>query len=285
MSRKGVPLLLLCMVTIFLANCNGGEMTDQPTSLPSMKDVPDSAWKKLAQKKIFFGHQSVGYNIIDGMQDLKRENDQSKLSIVKTTDPKSVKPGTFAHAEIGMNGDPESKIRAFAELMDTGLGNSVDIAFFKFCYVDFSDKSNVHKIFGDYKVTMEKLKKTFPGTTFVHVTTPLTCMPSGMEGLSRRAKNLIKKAIGRPTSDLSDNGKREEFNELMRAEYSSKEPIFDLAMVESTLPDGHRAVMTKDGKAYQCLVQEYTNDGGHLNEKGRKIVAEQLLIFLATLSS
>ena len=41
---------------------------------------------------------------------------------------------------------------------------------------------------------------------------------------------------------------------------------------------------TKDGENYYSLVPDYTDDGGHLNEKGRKIVAEQLLILLANLS-
>ena len=37
---------------------------------------------------------------------------------------------------------------------------------------------------------------------------------------------------------------------------------------------------TVTGKTYYSLISEYTRDGGHLNERGRKIVAEQLLIFL-----
>ena len=37
-------------------------------------------------------------------------------------------------------------------------------------------------------------------------------------------------------------------------------------------------------KIYYSMAPEYTTDGGHLNETGRKRVAEQLLIFLANLN-
>ena len=39
----------------------------------------------------------------------------------------------------------------------------------------------------------------------------------------------------------------------------------------------------KDGRTYYALAPLYTNDGGHLNETGRKVVAEKLLYFLASL--
>jgi len=32
------------------------------------------------------------------------------------------------------------------------------------------------------------------------------------------------------------------------------------------------------------MLAEYTTDGGHLNEKGRKVVAEQILIKLAKMA-
>jgi hypothetical protein len=71
---------------------------------------------------------------------------------------------------------------------------------------------------------------------------------------------------------------------MLRKEYTGKEPIFDLAALESTNPDGTRLSFTQNGKTAYALVPTYTTDGGHLNEQGRKLVAEQLLIFLASLS-
>ena len=110
-------------------------------------------------------------------------------------------------------------------------------------------------------------------------------MPTGIDGLIRRGKNLAKKATEKPIFDLVDNSKRYEFNELLRKEYERKAPVFDLARIESTFPDGRRSLFSKGGTTYYSLVSDYTHDGGHLNEFGRKIVAEQLLILLASLSN
>jgi hypothetical protein len=59
--------------------------------------------------------------------------------------------------------------------------------------------------------------------------------------------------------------------------------IIDIAKIESTYPDGSRCSFTMDGKTYYSMVPEYTSDGGHLNETGRKKVAEQFLILPANL--
>ena len=69
----------------------------------------------------------------------------------------------------------------------------------------------------------------------------------------------------------------------MLKEYKEKEPIFDIATIESTYTDGTRSNFVKNGKIYYIMVPEYTYDHGHLNKVGRKRVAEQLLIFLANL--
>jgi hypothetical protein len=60
--------------------------------------------------------------------------------------------------------------------------------------------------------------------------------------------------------------------------------IIDIAKIESTYPDGTRCSFSIDGKTYYSMAPEYTSDGGHLYEIGRKKVAEQLLIFLANLN-
>ena len=38
--------------------------------LQSIDDVPQEYWAKLAEKRIFFGHMSVGYNMINGIEDI-----------------------------------------------------------------------------------------------------------------------------------------------------------------------------------------------------------------------
>ena len=244
-------------------------MTEKNLSFPSIKDVQDSSWEKLAQMKIFFAHQSVGYNIIDGVKDLMQENPQIKLNILETDNPSDFNTSLFAHFKVGKNGYPDSKIKAFEDFLTRGIGDKADIIFFKLCYVDLTASTNVQNLFGNYKVTMSRLKKLYPETAFVHVTVPLTSEAIGVKGCLKKAKDLIKKIIGKP---VYNNIIRNQFNEVLRKEYEGKAHIFDLAKIESTFPDG---------KTSYAMVPDYTYDGGHLNEAGRKKVAEQLLVLLA----
>jgi len=205
------------------------------------------------------------------------ENPKIKLNIVETDNPDDFKQPLFAHARVGKNEVPQSKIDAFAYSTRHGLGNRADIAFFKFCYVDIKPETNVEKVLSSYKNIMASLKETYPKTTLIHVTAPLTTRQSGI-------KAWIKKIIGRPVRGIDDNIKRNQFNDHLRKEYTRKDPVFDLAAIECTAPDGTRASFVKNGKTYYQLVSDYTDDGGHLNKRGRKKVAEQLLILLAELS-
>jgi hypothetical protein len=252
-------------------------MPEKTTHFPSIKDIPDSAWKKLSEKKLYFGHQSVGFNITDGIRDVMKENPQIKLNIVETSNPSEFNIPLFAHSRVGKNMDPKSKIDAFAIFVEKGIGGKADVAFFKFCYVDVTARTDVDQVFQDYKNTLSHLNKQYPKTGFIHMTVPLTLT-------KKTFKTWIKILIGKKEIwEYDDNIKRNQFNESIRKEYDGKEPVFDLAKIESTFPDRTRSSFTKDGKTYYSLVTEYTHDGGHLNKKGRKIVAEQLLILLAGL--
>ncbi|MCK5076580.1 MAG: hypothetical protein KAR38_09400, partial [Calditrichia bacterium] len=71
-----------------------------------------------------------------------------------------------------------------------------------------------------------------------------------------------------------------EYNELLKETFKD-EPVFNLAKVESTYPDGSRESFTQNGKTYYSLIRNYTYDGGHLNELGRQIAAKELMKVLA----
>ena len=113
---------------VFFIACNGGEMTEKSTQFPKIKDVPESAWQKLAQKKIYFGHQSVGFNIMDGIRDLMKENPQIKLNIVEGHDPAMFNQPVFAHSRVGENTKPITKITEFQQFIENGIGAKADIA-------------------------------------------------------------------------------------------------------------------------------------------------------------
>ena len=66
--------------------------------------------------------------------------------------------------------------------------------------------------------------------------------------------------------------------------YNGVDPILDIATIESTFPDGKRSMLKSGGKPCFTLVPEYTYDNGHLNEIGRKKIAEQFILLLAKIN-
>ena len=246
-------------------------------TLPSIDDIPRDYWAKLAEKKIFFGHQSVGYNIIDGITDIINERNDIKLNVIEAREPATFDRPVFAHSQVGMNTEPFSKIKRFVDIMDAGAGSKVDIAFFKFCYVDIMRDSNPQKIFDGYSAALEGLKDRYPNTKFLHVTVPIRSVPKGAR---KKLKQTVKLLIGRP-GFLEDNMMRRRYNDLLNDAYSKTGPFFDIALIESVNASGFSCHAVKGAEEVYVMAPEYTEDGGHLNSRGRKKMAEQLLIILA----
>jgi hypothetical protein len=264
------------MLAVSLAACGGPPVNTAPSARKIVEDIPTIGRQDLGQRRIFFGHQSVGANILSGIQALSRDGTFA-IEVVegRSSEVLSSRPA-LAHAGIGRNLDPISKIRDFAEVMRAGMGAKADIAFLKFCYVDFQSDSNIQEVFDQYKATLAALKIEFPRTTFVHVTAPLTVVQRG-------PKAVLKSILGKKPAGVTANIARQKFNEMLRHEYEGKAPIFDLAAVESTYPDGSKATFQADSKSYPKLIDDYTSDGGHLNENGARWVAAHLIRLLATL--
>lgn len=270
--------VFIIIAALFTACPGGKAMAENNPYFRTVQDVPLSAWQALATKRIFFGHQSVGNNILDGVKELMQENGQINLQISKATPGEiSSIPSIFAHSYIGRNGEPTSKIDEFVAIFARN-DVEMDLAFFKFCYIDFDGKTDPKDLFEYYKTAMFRLQQDHPGTTFMHVTVPLVVSP---DGARQRIKDWLKESLGRPTN-ASLNAKRNRFNELLRREYQGKALIFDLAEIQSTSPDGKRVSFTLGGNTYHSMAPAYSDDGGHLNEKGRRTVAERFLVFLAS---
>lgn len=268
-TRPGVVLLLV----VVLSAC--GIRALETTALPNSTMLSDQQIASLATKKVFFGHQSVGNNIIQGIKDLASSDPRLRLSIVKSSDPQSVAGPAFVEFEIGQNGDPQSKVSAFAAVLNKGMGAQGGIALYKFCYVDIDASTDVPKMFAGYREGISSLKAKYPPLKIVHVTVPLTTVGPA-------AKVWVKSLLGRITTrDI--NVKRNQFNNLLRQTYGRTDPIFDLAEVESTHRDGSRSYFTRGNEKIYTLASEFTADGGHLNEVGRRVAAERLLFVLAQL--
>jgi hypothetical protein len=227
--------------------------------------------ERVSRHTIYFGHQSVGRNVIDGLRELAA-SEGVPLRIVETADLGSVAPGTFAHGAVPDNGNPVLKLRSFERVLGTG---AVDVALVKFCYVDIDASTDVRALFSEYEATFAALEKKYPRTTFVHVTLPLTTVQGGWKGA---AKTLL----GRTLNGAAENARRDEFNSLLRTAVAGR-PLFDLARAESTRPDGSAETFDWKGRRVPALVTAYSSDGGHLNGEGAARAAHQLLAVLASL--
>ena len=77
---------------------------------------------------------------------------------------------------------------------------------------------------------------------------------------------------------------RKRYNDLLNDAYAKTKLIFDLAFVESVNSNGFGCYALKGEEKVYVMSPEYTEDAGHLNSRGRKNVAEQLLIILADIA-
>jgi hypothetical protein len=232
---------------------------------------------ELSHRSVFFGHQSVGRNLLDGVKVLA-ERSGVPVRIVETASIAGVPPGTFAHGAMPENGNPLLKLQSFEKALAASAADGVDIALVKFCYVDIEAGTDVPALFAAYQSTLASLKARYPRTTFVHVTSPLTTVQGGI-------KAFVKRLLGRPPAGVAENARREEFNALLRQATRGKEPLFDLALAESTRPDGRPETFEWNGRPVPALVPAYTSDGGHLDGEGRLRAARLLISVLASAPS
>jgi lysophospholipase L1-like esterase len=270
-----VSWLIFCSVTLLFSGCGGKEMQSDVIPTAAFDAVSPAAWNSLSGKKIFFGHQSVGYNIIDGIGEVMPAAKELNLNLVESRDPAVFSVSVFAHARVGANLDPISKCRDFEAIMDRGIGDKADYAFLKFCYADITAKTDLQSVFSEYRDMIRRLEQKYPKTRFISITVPLTYQKAGI-------KTRIKLLIGKSEIwEYDDNIRRFEYNEMLRKEFGKD--LFDLAFIESMNENGTRESFNVSRKTYFALSPEYAEDGGHLNSRGRNIVAKSLLAYLASL--
>ncbi len=228
----------------------------------------------LRSSRVLFSHQSVGHNLLTGLQRLAREHGGVAIPLLSIDDAdRSTAPGIIDLSG-GQNGAPASKLVFFADTLHAHPDAKPALAFLKLCFVDFDPNTDVGALFAEYQPTLSALKREHPEITFAHVTTPLTRRPSDL-------RSRVLRVLGRQVWEDAANVKRCQWNERLLRSFSS-DPIFDLARVESTRPDGSReSFSTATGGTYYSLVPAYTDDGGHLNELGQNVAARELVRFVA----
>jgi hypothetical protein len=263
----------LILAIVIVSGCTRNEeQIPAVNALASKSDL-----ETLSGARIFFGHQSVGRYLLQGVSELAQQ-DQSALRVVRVDDVGVVdadpNPGLF-HTNIGVNGNPDGKIDAFSQFLSRPNQPAFDVALLKFCYVDLGSDgtSDVQALLDRYAKSVAEIRAAQPNLHLIHVTVPLRADPIG-----RRTK--VKRLLGLSTEEDADNRVRNAFNAGLRKRFAG-ETIFDIAEVESTLPDGTRSFFKVDGDTVYTLARAYTDDGGHPNAIGRGYVAAAFVHVIA----
>lgn len=249
------------------------EMTSaQPATAASLAD--DLAVVRRA--RIYFYHHSVGLNLLEGVQRLDSEagGGGGGVKLASPAEAARAQGPVLAHGWGGENRQPRTKIDSFAATLRAERALAPDLAFMKFCYVDFDPRTDVDALFGHYRQTLDALKREFPGVRFAHVTVPPTDSPTDL-------KSRTKRLMGLEVWADASNARRAQFSRKVRAAYP-EDPVFDLAEVESTEPEtGTRATSEHGGQRYPALQPRFTDDGGHLNGAGQRVAGAALIRFMA----
>jgi hypothetical protein len=264
--------LLVALAILVLSGCNKSKHQEESMATTIQHETP--LWQVLEEKRVIFGHQSVGYNILNGIKRLA-ERDGIKIDIHEQRTATTVKG--ISHFTIGKNGDPISKIRDFAAAIDADATQGADIALMKLCYVDFNAATDARQVADAYIANLESLAQRHPDISFLAVTAPLMAAQTGL-------KAWVKRLMGEQPKGYFDNVKRMEFNTQLRERYLASGRLFDLAGVESKVA-GNNCIARVDEKPVEALCPELTEDGGHLNERGQELVAAAFLNFIGSFTS
>lgn len=271
--------VLLIPVVIFLVCCGCDTTNDMgrgEVALESIETVSENEIKRIAGKiegkKILFGHMSVGDNMLDGLRmymaplgitTQKTEIDGQPLD----------KEADIIHFYIGKNTQPKDKVDDFVKLIEKkALHSPIDFAVMKFCYADFRPDTDPRVIYDYYLEAIVSLKKKYPQISFFHMTVPLTITTNTI-------KDRIKRLIGKEPWSDGCNRVRTAYNSILLNEVD-KSMVFDIARIESTWPNGKREKTEKENHKWYSMVPLFTNDGGHLNDVGKKVVASEFIVFL-----
>jgi hypothetical protein len=209
----------------------------------------------------------VGENILDGVNMLE-QRDKVTLPVTKA---RTIGGAGITHFDVGSNGDPMGKIEDFSRTMSS-IGRA-DVAILKLCFWDFNPENgssvDSKKVAEAYVKTLDDLSARYPETKFVAATVPLMTVQTGF-GAS------VKKLLGKTPAGYVDNARRADFNDIVRKHFQNSGRLLDIARLESAgLGSSH--VVSLDNRNIEVLDPGLTDDGGHLNQPGKELIATELL--------
>lgn len=140
----------------------------------------------------------------------------------------------------------------------------------KLCYVDVHKGTDIKRLFEHYKSTVRNLACLAPDVNMVHITVPLRSIRVGL-------RSRFRLICGSTLDAFEDNIQRDAYNSLVLSEYGDRGHVFDLATLEATRPDGKTCSIRYKQEPVRFLYPGYSDDGGHLNDTGKRAIAVALI--------
>ena len=225
--------------------------------------------QEFAGVRVFFGHQSVGDNILAGLRAFD-DTSATNLRIIDGAPSAEATGGFVAEFHAGINGDPQSKIDAFAAALAASPAGAFDVALLKFCYVDVTANTDVRTVVETYMAAIADLQRQYPDITFLYATVPLTT--------GRDLKRTIKSWIGRDEGNgPEDNRIRQVFNATLRDRLAGTGLLFDIAAVQAAVDQSTTTVRGEGDGRYYVMHDAYASDPGHLNALGSSAAATEFI--------
>jgi hypothetical protein len=249
--------------TVNQANYDPAALTDAQVSAAAALDV-------------YFQHASVGGNVCAGIDALALASPRyasGRASWASDYSGDSWSPGYDAswydsHDGLGddQRGNPGAalKVSYFFESMSGSLADKVDVAMFKFCFIDSPGgdyfPGTAAELFASAKSTMEALEAAHPGVDFVWWTMPIETAQAGAKA------------------------ERQLYNDAVRAYcLANREWLLDIAALESH-DDSGQAIVDSSGR--ELLYDGYAAalDDSHLNSMGELKLAKAYWKLLALIA-
>jgi len=144
-----------------IARFVGGRSCFAQVTMSPMATGAAVRWGAVAGRTIYFGHQSVGRDLIAGIKRLNHDG-AIGLSLIQTEDPTSLTGPAFVHFLAGSNRDYASKNAALLRLLKTRKQADEAIVLLKYCYVDIGGDLDPDTLFSAYCEMMETIQSSIP---------------------------------------------------------------------------------------------------------------------------
>jgi hypothetical protein len=212
--------------------------------------------------RVFFGHQSIGANTVEGMASLGFGDPWVHWAFPEDADYNG--GAYFGQQMIGENRHPAGKVDAFRSFMiDDAYGGRVDMAGFKLCFQDFeadgdgdavSNAPELALLQARYAATIDDVRAAYPDVVLFHVTPPLVAAAEWSAD-----QNATRVALG----------------DWQKQTYGATDVIFDLQDVESTDPSTQQRCTALG--AWALCDANAADDHSHLSTGGKERVAKALM--------